>query len=474
MAKTISNLLVGIGFDLDKKSTDKVGSGIDSVKSKALKLGGVVAGAFGIKALTSDFASAKDDLGKFSQVFGSTANEIHSFGSALKLEGGTLEGFMSQLSNLEKFRAGLAIGDADFIAAAGKAGLDTKALIEAEDATEGYLALADQFQKMTKQQRINAAASLGLDDSSIRLLSKGSSRIKEIVKEQIKIRPITDSMTKSSAIYNDELQNLFNNIGGFADRISDKLLPNINNVIISTNQWLGANREFINSGIDATLDVIGDNIVAVGVALTALTAASSLGVTSKAISAIGSKSNIMGLSKVGGLLSGLGKGFVAVAAAQAAWEIGTGIGNKINEFLGDDTKKAIGGTITHALAFLGNDEAQAIIDQTKKSPMNNYGVTSGHNNPDIIDQTKKLPINNYGVTSGYSNPGIINNSIDQRDFSNSNKIIDKGYNKNNSNQPIIVKNIIQLDGQVIDKKVNKVLGQQASKAVSDLSSTEGG
>ncbi len=62
MAKTISNLLVGIGFDLDKKSTDKVSSGIDSVKSKALKLGGVVAGAFGIKALTSDFANAKDDL----------------------------------------------------------------------------------------------------------------------------------------------------------------------------------------------------------------------------------------------------------------------------------------------------------------------------------------------------------------------------------------------------------------------------
>ena len=74
MPKTISNLLVGIGFDLDKDSTKKVSSGIDNVKSKALQLGGIVAGAFGIKALTSDFADAKDDLGKFADVMGVSAN----------------------------------------------------------------------------------------------------------------------------------------------------------------------------------------------------------------------------------------------------------------------------------------------------------------------------------------------------------------------------------------------------------------
>ena len=104
MAKTISNLLVGIGFDLDKKSTDNVSSGIDSIKSKALKLGSIVAGAFGIKALTADFADAKDDLGKFSEVFGVTADNINAFGNALRLEGGTLQGFMSQLANLERLK----------------------------------------------------------------------------------------------------------------------------------------------------------------------------------------------------------------------------------------------------------------------------------------------------------------------------------------------------------------------------------
>lgn len=438
MAKTISNLLVGIGFDLDKKSVDKVGSGIDSVKSKALKLGGVVAGAFGIKALTNDFANAKDDLGKFAQVFGSTANDINAFGNALKLEGGTLEGFMSQLAGLEKFRAGLAVGDADFIAAAGKAGLDTRALIEAENATEGYLALADQFQKMTRQQRINAANALGLDESSIRLLSKGSSGIEAIVNQQMKLRPVTDSMTKSAAIYNDEMQNLGNNIGRFADRISDKLLPQVNNLIIGTNAWLGANSDFINSGIDIVLESVEDNLLAIGVALASLTAASSLGVAGKAIGAIGSKSNIAGLSKVGGLLAGLGKTLAIVGAAQAAWEIGTSIGDKINEFISKDTKNAIGGTIAQALAFFGNNDAQSVIDYNTKSPI--------------------------GI-----NTGIVN-----RDFSSTKNITESKTIKSEPNQPIIVKNVVQLDGKVIDTKINKVIGTQANRAIVDLSSTEGG
>ena len=243
MAKTISNLLVGIGFDLDKKSTDNVSSGIDGIKSKALKLGSIVAGAFGIKALTSDFANAKDDLGKFSQVFGSTADSINAFGNALRLEGGTLQGFMSQLANLEKFRAGLAIGDAGFIAAAGRAGLDTQALIEAKNATEGYLALADQFQKMTRQQRINAADALGLDESSIRLLSKGRKEVEAIVSRMKEIRPIDIGMTEEAEKFNDSTQILSDSIGNVADKLSMLVMPTINSLLEGLNEQLKKDRE---------------------------------------------------------------------------------------------------------------------------------------------------------------------------------------------------------------------------------------
>lgn len=249
MAKTISNFLVGVGFDLDKKSADGVASGIDSIKSKALQLGALVAGAFGIKALTTDFANAKDDLGKFAEVFGGSADDISAFGNALRLEGGTLEGFMSQLASLEQFRAGLATGDTGFLEAAGRAGLDTRALIEAETATEGFLTLADQFQKLSRKQRISAAQAIGLDEASIRLLSKGRNAIEEVVEAQRIMRPVTDEMTDAAAEFNDQMQDMGTNIGGVADQISVKLLPQINNVLAGMNSWIAANRELLDTGV---------------------------------------------------------------------------------------------------------------------------------------------------------------------------------------------------------------------------------
>ena len=237
MANTISNLLVGIGFDLDKKSADGVASGIDGIKSKALKLGAVVAGAFGIKALTSDFASAKDDLGKFSDVMGVSANNVHAFGAALRLERGTLSGFMSQLEGLEKFRAGFKVGDIGFLPAAEKAGINTKTILEAKDATEAYLSLADQFQKLSPQQRLNAAAAMGLDKASIRLLSKGRDAVLSIVEQQRKIRPIDTGMVRMAAEFNNSTQMLLDNMGAVADKFSKILLPGIIEELKELNSW---------------------------------------------------------------------------------------------------------------------------------------------------------------------------------------------------------------------------------------------
>jgi hypothetical protein len=46
------------------------------------------------------------------------------------------------------------------------------------------------------------------------------------------------------------MQNLQTNIGGVADQISVRLLPQINGVIAGMNEWLTLNDELIDSGID--------------------------------------------------------------------------------------------------------------------------------------------------------------------------------------------------------------------------------
>lgn len=259
MANTITDFLVGVGFSYDQKGANEIGSGIDGIKSKALQLGGVVAGAFGLKKLTSDFAQSRDELGKFSQVFGVLPDDVFAFGQALEHEGGTLEGFMSQLAGIERMRAGLRVGDAGFIAMAGRAGIDTQPIEDATNAVEAYLALADQMQSMDVQGRLNAADALGLDEASIRLLSQGSDALRENVADMKQIRTVTKEMTEASAQFNDNMQDLTNNIGGFADRVSMTLLPGINDTVSGMNKWIGANRELINQNMDAVLKPIGDN-----------------------------------------------------------------------------------------------------------------------------------------------------------------------------------------------------------------------
>ncbi len=242
MPNVISSFLVGVGFDFDKKGAEEIGSGIDGVKSKALQLGAVVAGAFGIKALTADFAQSRDQLGKFAEVFGVGAEDVQAFGNALGTEGGTLESFMSQLQNIEQLRAGLLVGDAGFIAQAGRAGIDTSGLEAATTATEAYLALADQFASMTQQQRLNAAAALGLDEASIRLLSQGREAVEAVVAKFRDIRPVSEDMTESAAEFNRQWLEIQQNISGVADAISSQLLPVINSITDEINEWFSEDR----------------------------------------------------------------------------------------------------------------------------------------------------------------------------------------------------------------------------------------
>ena len=240
MANVISSLLVGIGFDYDKKSADQVNSGIDGVKSKALQLGGLVAGAFGAKALTFGFAASADELGKFSEVYGVMADDVKALGNVFGLAGGNLQGFMQQLSGIERMRAGLLTGDAAFIASVERAGIDTQSLIESENAMEAFLSLANQFESLSQQQRLNAAEALGLDDAAIRVLSQGRTEIEGQIAAQKEMLSITEDMTKEAAEFNDAWQNLGTSLGGISSRISSLILPSITDMVESLQEGVQA------------------------------------------------------------------------------------------------------------------------------------------------------------------------------------------------------------------------------------------
>ena len=252
MSNVIKSFLVGVGYDYDKKGEQSINSGINSIKSTVLQLGAVVAGGFGLRELTTNFADAKDSIGKFGEVFGVVPADITAFGQALAHEGGSLESFMSQLQSLEKLRVGVLAGDAGFLGELGKFGIDGNVIIDAKNATEAYKALADEFANASKQQRIGAAGVLGFDDASIRLLSGGSSELQRVVDEEKAVRNTTDEMTRISKDFNDATQRFGDFMGGFADQISTTILPGMIKTTESINGFFAENKSTIDNAIKLT------------------------------------------------------------------------------------------------------------------------------------------------------------------------------------------------------------------------------
>jgi len=256
MSDTLREFLIGFGFDFDTDSVREVNSSLDNVTSKALQLGAVVAGVFGFKNLTSDFAATTDMLGKFASVLDTDASRVAAFGRALEHEGGTFESFLSQLENLQRMRSGVMVGDTGFIGAAGAAGVDTSGFISALDPLEAYLELAEQFQDLSSKQRLNAAEVFGLDPASIRLLSYGRDAIEDLVGREEAMRPITPEMTAEAARFNDEMQDLQTNIGGLADIVSMELLPPINDLIGGMNEFIRENRQNFEQNVTVSANVL--------------------------------------------------------------------------------------------------------------------------------------------------------------------------------------------------------------------------
>lgn len=422
MANVISSFLVGIGFDFDKKSATKVESGIDSIKSKALQLGAVVAGAYGVKKLATDFADSADMLGKFSQTYSVAAEDVQALGNALGESGGGLSQAMSQLEQLERFRAGLLRGDASFIASFGISSGDAQDIVNAKDAVEAYVLLAKQYENASAQQRLNMSDSLGFDQSGLLLLSKGSKSVEALLEKYRKIRPLTERMTESAAEFNRQWVEIKANVDGIADVIGNDIVEALNGPLDKTNEWIDSNRELlktsattfagmsallVGSGLLSNLSKISSIIPKIGTGL-----AGSLNIASKA-----------------GLVGAAGLG-------------GYGVGSIISDNLSNETNNKIGSEIARFLALFGNEKAE-------QAYLLNEGVTQVPKYFHEYSSAAPTPMTRQSYSGGL-------------------------YNRQEMQRTINVNATLNLDGQVVDNKIIKVVDGMAQNAIDDIeSSVEG-
>jgi len=260
MPNVLSSFLVGIGFDLDKKSMKQTEGAIDGIKKRSLQLGAVVAGAFGIKSLTTDFAQTNDMLGKFSDIVGTSASDLNALGVAAKFEGGTLQSALGLINSIADARAGLLVGDAAIIGALDLAGIDADAITTTASNMEALFQIADDFANSNTLQRINMAQALGIDPQLISLLSQGSEQLKVILADVKAINDVNPLDAEQAAQWNDAVLQFSENLRGIRTDISREILPLGTEMIESINKALEDNGQSIRDKISNLFENPFENI----------------------------------------------------------------------------------------------------------------------------------------------------------------------------------------------------------------------
>lgn len=439
MSKTLTNFLIGIGWntsDLDKGS-QHIQSSIGGVKSQALQAGAAIAGAFGARALTTGFASAAADVGRFSQVYGVAADDVMALGRAIEYNGGQAESAMSTLGNIEKMRAGILKGDTGWLNTAAMAGIDTASIRNAKDATEAMRALADQFQRMSPQQRINAAGALGLDDATLRLLSTGREEMDATLQVFKDMRPMTKEMTQESIRFQQSVGQLEQNIGGVADKISMTLLPRISDTVEGLNDWYKANKSIVDQNLGAALDPISRNFDAIALSVTALAAGSTLTTLAKLAQYIpiigGGMVKIAGVAGRGLAVAGIYEAATVVANEGDMWARENIPGYaELDKTISQGIFNATGFAPTQA-GWLGEEEAGK-AGWKRDSWWGNSG-------PVAPAQVAPITLNPY-MTGSSQNITITPSPV-----------------------------TLQMDGKVIDERVISFTTDQNRQAIQDITST---
>lgn len=291
MPNTLSNFLIGVGLDFKTDDVKKVNSGLDSVKRSALQVAGAVAGAFGAKAITADVANRTNQYRQMAEAIGTTTESLDALTRVYEREGGNAGSLISQLEAIKRLRAGLLTNNLSWIPEGALAGLNTDAIIGESDPVKAYENILRQLSGMSVEQRLNVADAIGLDTKSINLAIKGADYLQEQIERALDRRPLITQLEKDSEMFAKEWSDLWDNIAGITDRASLRILPAVNEILGSMNNWNDVNRDLISQNLDAVLTPIADNleeVAAAGALISGGGLLAGLGAMAKHIPLIGS------------------------------------------------------------------------------------------------------------------------------------------------------------------------------------------
>ena len=254
MGTVIDELVTILGLDIAPGVLPKVQKFNTLIESVTRYVGwasaGLVAAATSVGYFAERMNKASLDIAKMSKVTGLNAQEMQAWGFAAEQAGGSFDGMMQDMTHLAKSMSSPIPGEFNHgLFMLGVSAYDAAGKLKSAD--QVMLEIAQKFQGMSKIEQAQWGDKIGLSQDTVLTLGLGVTKLKQL-QQEAKSFPLVLS--------DKQLENVmeFNRQMGFVRRIlvyigeaaSSAAGPALRKIYDIFKKWVGANREFIQLGLE--------------------------------------------------------------------------------------------------------------------------------------------------------------------------------------------------------------------------------
>ena len=228
----------------EMKKTESAGNSFgnmtEGLKSKVMGLASAFTALYGIQQTFTSYLSEADQIGKFSNMIGANIEDVHAWGKAVELSGGTMEGFQGSLKNLQTQLAKIATtGNSRILPVLQSMGIDPGGQGRMRNAFEVMEEIAGAMEKMGKAESLGKGSLLQFDTGTIMALQQGRDVIGDMVMRLKELGVYTKEDAEITAQFNDAI--LISKMGfmGLAGIVFRWVTPAFTGIVDGFTQFVG-------------------------------------------------------------------------------------------------------------------------------------------------------------------------------------------------------------------------------------------
>lgn len=452
MAQTLTNFLIGIGFDTKDfdKGQKRVTDGLGSIKTGALLSSASLAGAFSTMAKMAIGAGDRiDQIALASAKFNTSAKFVNNYGNALRLLGGQATESMQAVGAAEEALAQFKI-KGSFAAFQDPAltGIDTTALTKAASGEEFLRLLSDMLPSLNKDQQRLIQNNFGFSDATMASLRDGSAKFDAVIAKAEALAPGFDAVVDSARAFNEQLAEIKLKFEGIGNNLGEKLLPALAGILGELGSFIDKYKPQIKTAIDVVAKSPG--------AAVAVTAGSAAAVTGAIATKVGLKAVGSALSVSGGYGTLAGIGMLAASMDDKDIESLTGVKLPHSMF---QAPRPMGSNVENLARWkVDNNQQKSMTTAERLSAIN-----SGRKQ-DIASMSDFFGSAQNPLDLFKSSP----------DGTSAETLRLNSQAKNESKRTPIQNNInlnVELGGQALDSRIVDVTSRRETNTIEDIKST---